>query len=113
MNEQLLRLEGAPTDEQKERLDNWLSELKIICRQYGLLLDTDDGDTRIVDLYAHTIIGVGLTYLTTGNSHDTITAYDCSGSILDGSWLIDTRAGPIEQRLLGPVFPHRPHHEGR
>ncbi len=94
-------LEGEPDDGQTERLENWLTELKMICRQYGILLNTDDGETVIIDLYSATVIGIGLTYLL-DESGTRITAYDCDGSILDGAWLIDTPEGSREQRHVHP-----------
>lgn len=98
-------LEGEPCDEQKSRLEDWLTELKIICRRYQLMLDTDDGETRILDLTRGTTIGFGITYLLEDSGQ--ITGFDCAGSILDGVWLIDTVAGPREQRAAGRVWPQR------
>lgn len=98
-------LESRPTDDQKHRLEDWLSELKAICRKYGLILDTEDGELRIIDVRRGTTIGIGLAWLAEGPK---ITAYDCAGSILDGVWLVDTDDGPVEQRALGMVWPGRP-----
>jgi hypothetical protein len=107
-----LPLEGRPTDEQKLRLENWLTELKIICRRYRILLDTDDDWVHIVDMDARTTIGIGLTCLSaTRDGRERITAYDCTGSILDGVWLVDTIDGPAEQRTVAPVWPRHPTRE--
>lgn len=101
-----LPLEGKPTDEQKQRLEDWLTELKIICRRYRILLDTDDDWVHIVDMDAATTIGIGLTYLSaTRDGRERITHYDCTGSILDGVWLVDTPTGPAEQRHVASVWP--------
>jgi hypothetical protein len=99
-------LEGQPTDDQKHRLEDWLAELKIICRRHRILLDTDQGEARLVDLVRGTTIGIGVTYLTAERAGRVrITGYDCTGSILDGVWLVDTPSGPREQRDVGRVWP--------
>lgn len=104
------RLEGEPTDEQKHRLEDWLSELKIICRRYRILLDTEDTDTRLIDLERQTVIGIGVTYLTADRGgRRRITGYDVSDSILDGVWPIDTDEGVEQQRHGGRVWPTHPH----
>jgi hypothetical protein len=105
----ILPPEGAPSDDQKNRLENWLTELFIIARSYGLILDVDDdGELRLVDLHTNTVIGYGLKYLTATNDPSVITAYDVQNSILDGAWPIDTPTGPQEQRLAGRVHPAPP-----
>lgn len=105
-------LEGAPTDEQKHRLEDWLTELKIICRKYRILLDTADDWVHLVDMDRDTTIGIGVTYLTAERAgRQRITAYDCTGSILDGVWLIDTPEGPQEQKQAGRVWPAHPSKE--
>lgn len=99
-------LEPAPTDEQKSRLEDWLTELKIICARYRLVLDTEDGETRLIDIERGTTIGIGVTYLVEQRGdRQLITSYDCTGSILDGVWLVEGATGPDEQRHLGRVFP--------
>lgn len=99
-------LESAPTDDQKHRLQDWLTELNIICRRYRLVLDTDDGETRLIDIDTATTIGIGVSYqLDERNGRTVVASYDCTGSILDGVWLIDSPEGVREQRDLGPVFP--------
>jgi hypothetical protein len=47
-------VEGDPTTDQKDRLEDWLAQLKIICRIYGVLLHTEDGETRLIDLESGT-----------------------------------------------------------
>lgn len=98
-------LEGSPSDDQKQRLEDWLVELKLVCRSYGLLLDTEEGETHIIDLARDRTIGIGLTYLL--DAQGRITGFDCTGSILDGVWLVDGPRGPVEQRELGTVWPRR------
>lgn len=106
------QLEGAPSDAQKRRLEDYLAELKIICRQYRFLLDTDDADVRIIDLDRNTIVGIGLTYLLSERGgRARITGYDISDSILDGVWPVDGppgTSGPVEQRTVQPVWPRHP-----
>jgi hypothetical protein len=99
-------LETAPTDEQKHRLTDWLDELKIICARYRLVLDTEDTETRLIDIDRGTTIGVGVSYLIEHiKGRDLITSYDCTGSILDGVWLVETNGAVAEQRHVGRVFP--------
>lgn len=108
MTSDVVPLEGHPSDDQKERLEDWLSELMLICRRYGLVLDTDDADTRVVDVWSNTVIGVGLQYIVADDrDQPKIHSYDCAGSILDGAWLVDTPEGPQEQRAVSSPFPHR------
>ncbi len=105
-------LETRPSDEQKHRLEDWLTELKIICARYRLALAAGEGESRIIDIDRDTTIALGLTYLLTHRrGQPVISAYDCTDSILDGVWLIDTTAGTTEQRHAGPVFP-APQHQG-
>lgn len=100
------RLEGLPSDTQKRRLEDWLTELKIICRRYRILLEAEDGEVRLIDLDRRTTIGLGLTYQTAERAgREWITACDATGSILDGVWLIDTPNGPEEQLRAGHVWP--------
>lgn len=102
-------IEGSPTTDQKDRLEDWLSQIKIVCRTYGILLDTDDGETRLIDLETGKIIGMGLTYLMVQRrGHTRISAYDVTDSILDGTWPVDTPAGTADQRQAGHVWPQRP-----
>lgn len=94
------RLESAPTVAQKQRLSDWLGELMVICQRYRIALECEDGE--LIDTDSGTVIGVGVAYLigTDASGVDVITAYDCTGSILDGVWLVDTATGPTEQRLI-------------
>lgn len=102
-------LESEPTDEQKHRLEDWLTELKIICRRHRILLDTEDDWVHLIDMDREKTIGIGLTYLSAERGgRPQITAYDCTGSILDGVWLVESPEGLREQRALGSVWPHHP-----
>lgn len=99
-------LENEPSDDQKLRLRDWLTELKIICARYRVVLDTEDYETRVIDIDRDTTIGIGVTYLTERkNGRNVITAYDCTGSILDGVWLISSDGHTQEQRHVGRVHP--------
>ncbi len=101
-------MEGNPTEAQKSRLQDFLVELMLLCRQYNLLLDTYDADTRVIDLGTNTIVGIGLDYIVLEvDGEQIITNYECDGSILDGVWLVDTDSGPREQRELGRAHPRR------
>jgi hypothetical protein len=105
-------LEGNPSDDQKRRLEDWLTELKIICRRYRILLNTDEDWVHLVDMDRDTTIGIGITYLTAERGgRERITGFDCTGSILDGVWLVDTPQGPKEQRAAGRVWPEHPSKE--
>lgn len=106
------RLEGVPTDDQKHRLEDWLAELKIICRRHRILLDTDGPDSRLIDLDRQSVIGIGVTYLTTERAgRRRITGYDVTDSILDGVWPVDTDDGVQQQRHAGRVWPAHPTQE--
>lgn len=98
-------VEQNPTAQQRKRLDDWLSELAIICRKYELLIDTSSGDTMIVDLHTSTIIGVDLAYLL--NAKGRITGYEVADSILDGVWMVRTGHGMVEQRTIESVLEQR------
>ncbi len=101
-------VEETPTAEQRKRLDDWLTELAIICRKYELLVDTSCNELMIVDLHSSTIIGVGLCYLL--NPKGNITGYDIADSILDGVWMVRTAAGMVEQRTVQSVLEQREGH---
>lgn len=104
-----LRLEGAPTDEQKERLEEFLAELMLVSRRYGILLQDEHETVQFLDLRGEgRLIGVGLQFDTdTGTPDGRVTDYFAADSILDGVWLVDTDDGPVEQHRVGPVFPQR------
>jgi hypothetical protein len=91
-------LEGHPTPAQRRRLGRWLADLRVVCDNHHLILDTDGSEFRIIDLERDTVIGVGLAYLLDERGH--ITALDCDGSVLDGVWLVDTPEGLREQREI-------------
>lgn len=100
-------LEKVPTDDQKERLEDWLQELKLICAKYQMLPDTDSGEVRIIDLKTGHVIGFGLCHLRDRERPEWIRALDLDGSILDGVWLVDTGDGEREQRDVMNVWPTR------
>ncbi len=102
-----LHVEGQPQDDQKERLENFLSELMLISRRYRILLRDNDECTQLLDMNTGNLIGLGLAWFTGEDPHH-ILSYVPVDSILDGTWLVEGPDGPIEQRTLQNVFPRRP-----
>ncbi len=100
-----VELETAPDDDQKERLEDFITELKIASRARGYLLVQWAGELAVLDLAKHTIVGVGFSYVLDGNGR--ITGYDCTDSILDGAWHVATPDGPRTQHDLGRTWPAR------
>jgi hypothetical protein len=98
-------LETQPGDRQKERLEDFLTELKIVSRQHGVLLVPWAGEIAVYDLLAKTIIGVGFSYVVDVFDHGQITGYDCTDSILDGAWPVGTDGAT--QHELGTTWPLR------
>jgi hypothetical protein len=72
------KLEGTPTDDQKERLEDWLQEMKLICRKYSLALTSEDEEVVVLDLASGNVVGIGIVPLTSGDP-PYITAFDCAG----------------------------------
>lgn len=96
-----LDLESGPTPDQQERLEDFLNELTMLSRKYGMILDAyGDLDPPVVrDVHTGTIVGLQVTYFVDPLEPEKIIAYDCLGaSILDGVWLVDTPNGPRELR---------------
>jgi hypothetical protein len=96
-----LDLENRPTPAQQEALEDFLNELMLISRKYGMLIDSyGDFETPVIrDVAKGTIVGLHLAYFVDPHEPSTILSYDCSGaSILDGVWLVDTSDGPKELR---------------
>lgn len=94
-------LEGRPSVDQRERLEDFLDELTLICRRYNLLLDGYvEGETiQVLDLDSGNVVGLNLLY-TVQERTGKVVAYDCEHSILDGVWLVDAEDGPVEQHTL-------------
>lgn len=104
-----MRVESTPTDDQKERLEDFLTELGLITRKYRIYLRSTSESLLIVDAERDTVLGVDLVmWLNGGHFH----AYDIEDSILDGIWMIDTPDGPQEQRVAGVVWPRRQERTG-
>jgi hypothetical protein len=93
------QLESKPSSGQRFRLSQWLERVQDACQEFGIFLETEDGELTINDGLHGTVIGVGLVMLTDDNppAPPTVTALDCSGSILDGAWLVDSPEGLREQ----------------
>lgn len=102
-----MHLEGHPSDDQKERLEDFLTELMCITRKYGILLMDGEETVELLDLQSGTYLGIGLAFFTAPRDAARIVGYVPSDSILDGTWLVDGVDGPIEQRLVQNVFPVR------
>lgn len=103
-----LTLEGAPTDPQKERLEDFLTELMLLSRRYGILLRDEHETTEFLDLASGNLIGLGIAHFTAPGNDRHVLAYLAADSILDGTWLVDTEDGPVEQWRVMNVFPRRP-----
>lgn len=102
-----LHLEGAPTDDQKERLEDFLSELMLLSRKYKILLSDEHETTQLLDVRTMTLIGLGLVFWTAPGEPRRVVSYTPADSILDGTWLVDTEDGPLEQQQVMNVFPQR------
>lgn len=103
-----IELEGRPDDGQKERLEDFLSELMLITRKYGILLVDGHETLQFLDVREQSrLVGVGLVGFTSTKDPDRVLMYVPADSILDGSWLVDTDSGPVEQRAVMNVFPRR------
>jgi len=99
-----LNMEGRPTREQMERLEDFLTELKLLSARYGLLIDTyvESEERPVVrDVHTGTTLGLQLSYFVKPEDPEQVTGYDfMGGSILDGSWPVETENGIIEMRHL-------------
>ena len=102
-----LSIEGAPTDDQKERLEEFLAELMLISRKYQLLLKGNGEMVEFFDLVRQSTIGFGLEWFTAVGDDLKVTGYIPADSILDGVWPVDGPDGMAEQRHLWRVNPRR------
>lgn len=101
-------LEGHPADEQKHRLEDFLSELMLISRKYGILLVDHHETLQFLDLRNRSrLIGMGLVGFTDAIAPDKVLLYLPADSILDGAWEVDTDMGSVEQHTVMNVFPWR------
>lgn len=104
-----VRLEDAPVDDQMERLEDLLTELKLLTSRYKIaLINTPDG-LMFLDLATQRVIGIDLVAHTkAAGDARLIDRYDCQDSILDGVWLV---RGPndemVEQRTMRTPWPRR------
>lgn len=92
-------LESRPDAGQRLRLAAWLEDVKTASQNNYIHLEDDEGELVIIDALTQTVIGVGLVMLAEDvpPAPITVTALDCSGSILDGAWLVETPQGLREQ----------------
>jgi hypothetical protein len=100
-------VEGAPTDDQKNRLEGFLAELMLISRRYRILLNDPGEGVELLDLSTQHVIGLGLDWFTASSDETRITGYVPTDSILDGVWPVDGPDGVTEQRHVQNVFPRR------
>lgn len=108
MNDQpLAPLEGQPDDDQKDRLEGFLTELMLITRKYRIGLIDDAETLEMRDLRNGNLIGLGLVEFTDRIDPRKVLRYLPADSILDGVWNIDTDDGPVEQHQVTNVFPLR------
>lgn len=104
-----VRLEDAPVDDQMDRLEDLLTELKILTSRYKIaLINTPDG-LMFLDLVTQRVIGIDLVAHTkAAGDAQLIDRYDCQDSILDGVWLVRGPDGDlVEQRTLRNPWPSR------
>ncbi len=78
-------LELRPDEDQRERLRDFLSELMLISRKYGILIETHHRGEQpmLVDLHTDTVVGIDLAYRVHG---DFVRSYECDMAIYDGVW---------------------------
>lgn len=99
-------LEGNPDDDQKNRLEDFLTELMLLTRRYNVLLLDQEETVQILDLRRQcNLVGVGIVAFTEPGDDSKVVSYMAADSILDGAWLVDTDGGPVEQRQVSNVFP--------
>lgn len=108
-----VKLEDAPLDDQMERLEDLLTELKILTSRYKIaLINTPDG-LMFLDLATQHVIGIDLVaYTRAVGEAQLIDRYDCAHSILDGVWLVlgedgDEAGEMVEQRTVRNPWPSR------
>ena len=99
-----LPMESRPSQDQRERLLDFLVESMALARKYQMLIATvrdaelDVTIPAIVDLNAQTIVGIDLTYVQDPNS-GRIRAYLPKDSVLDDVWIVEQDDGTfVEQR---------------
>lgn len=99
-----LDVESTPTDDQKERLENFLTELMLLSRKYRILLMDEAETVEILDVPSQHVIGVGLGWFIDDGR---VKEYVPVDSILDGAWPMEVGDAVTEQRFLQNVYPHR------
>ena len=97
-----LNLEGRPTGQQQERVEDFLTELRHLSARYGLLIDSYvEAEERpaVRDIYTGTVVGLALAYFVDPMKPTSITGYDFMGaSILDGAWPVEGPDGTVQLR---------------
>lgn len=95
-------VEHRPDRAMKQRLDDFLYELRAISARYEIFFDGDvSGATNaLVDARTDKILGYGLTYvLSEGKVPPTMLGYDCESSIHDGEWLVHDDKGDLVEQM--------------
>lgn len=94
-------MESRPSDDQRERLQDFLVEVMALSRKYGMVIATEqNGEPPVVfDTKNDTIVGIGFGYVLDEERQNVVTEYWCEDSILDGVWIVEREDGTlVEQR---------------
>lgn len=97
-------LEMRPSADQKQRLEDFLTELMAITRRYGMLITAEPvtGEPVILDIDSDTIVGVDFFFAVDETNHNRVLMYTCESSILDGVWLVEADDGTWQQQRYSP-----------
>ncbi len=98
---------GVPTDGQKDRLEDFLTELMLLTRKYRILLCDLSETLEILDMPTGDVIGLGLAHFIAPDDETVVRGYVPVDSILDGAWPVEGPEGPVEQRAIQNVYPLR------
>jgi hypothetical protein len=94
-------LEAQPTEDQRERLQDFLVEVMALSRKYGMVIASDkSGEPPVViDIHSDSIVGIDFFYVVDEQRNNLVTEYWCEDSILDGVWIVEEADGSLtEQR---------------
>lgn len=93
-------LESRPSEDQRERLQDFLIEVMALSRKYGMVIATElEGSPPVVfDVHADTIVGIDFGYVVDEDKNNKVVAYQCADSILDGVWIVEQDDGSLVQQ---------------
>lgn len=93
-------LESRPSAEQKQRLQDFLLEMLVLSRRYGMLVtqDPNTGNTVVVDTDNETVVGIDFFFATDAKNDHRVLMYTCESSILDGVWVVESDDGSWTQQ---------------